>query len=281
MGSRGQPEESRAAILQAAAHEFAEHGIAGARTDAIAREARVNKALLYYYFKDKETLYGAVLDDAFSGLKKTVFAVLDGDLPPREKMLAYAGAYFDFVASNQIYPRLMQREMMRAREGQSQHIDKIIKNYIQPIFGRVSELMQKGIADGEFRPVNPAHFVPSMVAMIVFYFSSAPMMQKIVGFNPLTPERIAERRAAVLDFISAALFRPKATPRKEHAHERAQPFFHPSRNHLRDRRDLLLFLDGPLAGSGPDRNRRCEPGDRQRAGQKAASRSCWWMKARR
>ena len=143
MGSRGQPEESRAAILQAAAHEFAEYGIAGARTDAIAREAQVNKALLYYYFKDKETLYGAVLDDAFSGLKKTVFAVLDGDLPPREKMLAYAGAYFDFVASNQMYPRLMQREMMRAREGQSEHIDKIVKNYIRPIFGRVGELMQK------------------------------------------------------------------------------------------------------------------------------------------
>ena len=222
MGSRGQPEESRAAILRAAAHEFAEHGIAGARTDAIAREARVNKALLYYYFKDKETLYGAVLDDAFSGLKTAVFRVLDGDLPPREKILAYAGAYFDFIASNQLYPRLMQREMMRAREGQSPHIDKIIKNYIRPIFGRVGELMQKGIADGEFRPVNPVHFVPSMVAMIVFYFSSAPMMQKIVGFNPLTPERIAERRAAVLDFISAALFRPQSTtPRKEHAHERA------------------------------------------------------------
>jgi hypothetical protein len=46
--------------------------------------------------------------------------------------------------------------------------------------------------------------------MIVFYFSSAPMMQKIVGFNPLTPERIAERRASVLDFISAALFLTKS-----------------------------------------------------------------------
>jgi TetR/AcrR family transcriptional regulator len=207
MGTRGQPEESRAAILQAAAREFAEHGIAGARTDQIAREARVNKALLYYYFKDKETLYGTVLDDAFSGLKTTVFQVLDSDQSPRDKMLSYVGAYFDFVASNQLYPRLMQREMMRVRDGHSPHIDKVIKNYIQPIFGRVAELMRKGIADGEFRPVNPMHFVPSMVAMIVFYFSSAPMMQKIVGFNPLTPERIAERRAAVLDFISAALFR--------------------------------------------------------------------------
>src|SRR5436309_11899987 len=135
MGSRGQPEESRAAILQAAAQEFAEHGIAGARTDAIARQARVNKALLYYYFKDKETLNGRVPESAFAGLKASVFRVLDSDLAPREKMLAYAGANFDFVGSNQIYPRLMQREMMRAREGQSPHIDKVIKNYIRPIFG--------------------------------------------------------------------------------------------------------------------------------------------------
>ena len=209
MGSRGQPEESRAAILRAAAREFAELGIDGARTDAIAREARVNKALLYYYFKDKETLYSAVLDEAFSGLKDAVFRALDSDLPPRGKLLAYAGAYFDFVASNQMYPRLMQREMMRAREGAPAHLDRLIKNYFQPIFVRVSELLRKGIAEGEFRPVNPAHFVPSMVAVVVFYFSGAPVMQKVVGFNPLTQERIAERRAAVLDFISAALFRPK------------------------------------------------------------------------
>ena len=224
MGTRGQPEESRAAILKAAASEFAQHGIAGARTDAIAREARVNKALLYYYFKDKETLYGAVLDDAFSGLKAAVLRALDGDGSPRDKILAYVGAYFDFIASNQLYPRLMQREMMRAKEGQSQHIDKVIKTYIQPIFARVSEVLKEGIERGEFREVNPIHFVPSMVAMIVFYFSSAPMMQKIVGCNLMTPERIAERRAAVLDFISAALFRPKGSASrssKEHAHERA------------------------------------------------------------
>src|SRR3984885_10175237 len=206
LGSRGQPEESRASILQAAAKEFAELGIAGARTDAIAREAQVNKALLYYYFKDKETLYGAVLDEAFSGMRSRVFQALDSDLPPREKIMAYVGAYFDFIASNQIYPKLMQREMMRAREGHSEHIDRLVKTYFQPVYKRVGALLQKGIAEGEFRQVDPAHFVPSMVAMIVFYFSSAPVMQRIVRFNPLTPERVAERRAAVLDFISAALF---------------------------------------------------------------------------
>src|SRR6202021_3853702 len=100
MGSRGQPEESRAAILRAAAQEFAEHGIAGARTDAIARAAKVNKALLYYYFKDKEALYGAVLDQVFGGLIACVGEVLSRDLPPRDKIIAYAGAHFDYVASH-------------------------------------------------------------------------------------------------------------------------------------------------------------------------------------
>src|ERR1700732_4091576 len=93
LGSRGKPEESRAAILSAAAKEFSEHGIAGARTDAIARAAHVNKALLYYYFKDKEALYEAVLDQVFSGLRARVMPVLESKLPPRQKMLEYLGAY--------------------------------------------------------------------------------------------------------------------------------------------------------------------------------------------
>ena len=100
LGSRRQPEESRAAILKAAIQEFSNEGIAGARTDAIARSAKVNKALLYYYFKDKEALYGAVLDQVFGGLRKAVERELDRDLPPRERILAYVGAHYDYVASN-------------------------------------------------------------------------------------------------------------------------------------------------------------------------------------
>ena len=69
LGTRGRPEESRAAILKAAVREFAEEGVAGARTEAIAHSAGVNKALLYYYFKDKEALYRAVLEQVFGGLR--------------------------------------------------------------------------------------------------------------------------------------------------------------------------------------------------------------------
>ena len=65
-GTRRQPEASRDAILRAALAEFSQEGLAGARVDAIAASAAVNKALLYYYFHDKESLYGAVLDRFFS-----------------------------------------------------------------------------------------------------------------------------------------------------------------------------------------------------------------------
>src|SRR5271167_308828 len=206
LGSRGRPEQSRAAILQAAVREFACEGIAGARTDAIARAAKVNKALLYYYFKDKEALYGAVLDQVFGGLVACVGEVLSRDLPPREKILAYAGAHFDYVATHPLYPRIVQGEMMGAGRGRANHLEHIVETYFRPLFGRVAEVLKSGQAAGEFRPVDPLHFVPSMIAVIVFYFTCAPVMRVMIGKDPLSPQLIAARRTAVLDFISAALF---------------------------------------------------------------------------
>ena len=214
LGSRGRPEQSRAAILQAAVREFASEGIAGARTDAIARSAKVNKALLYYYFKDKEALYGAVLDQVFGGLVACVGEVLSRDLPPREKILAYAGAHFDYVATHPLYPRIVQGEMMGAGRARANHLEHIVKKYFRPLFGRIAEVLKSGRASGEFRPVDPLHFVPSMIAVIVFYFTSAPVMRVMTGKDPLSPQLIAARRKAVLDFISAALFqRPNAKQR--------------------------------------------------------------------
>jgi TetR/AcrR family transcriptional regulator len=208
LGSRGRPEQSRAAILQAAVREFAHEGIAGARTDAIARSAKVNKALLYYYFKDKEALYGAVLDHVFGGLIAHVGEVLSRDLPPGEKILAYAGAHFDYVANHPLYPRIVQGEMMGAGRGSANHLEPIVKKYFRPLFGRVAQILKAGKATGEFRAVDPLHFVPSMIAVIVFYFTSAPVMRIMTGKDPLSPERVKARRAAVLDFVSAALFQP-------------------------------------------------------------------------
>ena len=50
-------------ILDAAERHFAAHGLAGARTDQIAISAHANKAMLYYYFGDKQRLHRAVLEN--------------------------------------------------------------------------------------------------------------------------------------------------------------------------------------------------------------------------
>ena len=207
LGSRGQPEQTRAAILEAATREFAQEGVAGARTDAIASAARVNKALLYYYFKDKDALYGAVVDHVFSGLSERVLAPLSSDLPPRQKYLAYVGAHFDYIAGNPVLPRIAQREWMSAGRNASPHLRRIVQRYLRPIFIKVSAVLREGIAANEFRPVDPIQFVPSTIAIIVSYFANAPLLAMIAPGDPLSPERIAARRAAVLDFVSAALFK--------------------------------------------------------------------------
>jgi len=213
LGSRGKPAQSRAAILDAAIEEFAEHGIAGARTDAIARSARVNKALLYYYFKDKEAIYQAVLDHVFSGLRDTVVPMLESDLPPREKLLNYLGAYFDYIAANPRFPRVVQGEWIRSGSNRIGQMKHVAQSYFRPIYQKLGDVLREGIAAGEFRPIDPMHFIPSMVAVVVFYFSSAPIMKTLMKIDPLSPEQIALRRAFVLDFISAALFtRPLPTP---------------------------------------------------------------------
>jgi len=208
LGSRGRPEETRTAILQAAVREFAREGIAGARTDAIARAAKVNKALLYYYYRDKDALYGAALDQVFQERNEFLMRVLAEDIPPGQKILRYVGAFFDYLAEHPSHREMVQREML-ARGSQMQ---RIVKLYMKPIYEELVKVLRAGIADGIFRPVDPLQFLPSMVAVIVHYFGSAPLLKVMTQEDPLSPERLAARRAAVLDFISAALFRPTALP---------------------------------------------------------------------
>jgi len=211
-GSRGEPEKTRAAILEAALEEFAHGGVAGARTDEIARRAGVNKALLYYYFKDKEGLYAAALEQVFSGMFSRISAVLDEKGSPREKLRRYVEAHFDYIASSPGYPRLVQREFMRTGgRSLSPMASRILDRYGKPLYARLGALIEEGIRSGEFRKVDPAQTVTSLIGIIVFYFISLPAQQAMNAGDPTSSDRIASRRAAVLDFISAALFTPAAS----------------------------------------------------------------------
>ena len=217
-GSRGEPEKTRAAILKAALEEFSHEGVAGARIDEIARRAGVNKALLYYYFKDKEGLYAAALDEVFAGLSERVEAALEAvHLSPRERLLGYVRAHFDYIASTPVYPGLVQREFMRfAGKTLSPIASRIVERYGKPIYEKLGSLVREGIAAGEFRKVDPEQTVTSLLGIISFYFTSLTAQQVMLPGDPSSPERIAARRAAVLDFVSAALFAPRAAKGKSH-----------------------------------------------------------------
>lgn len=198
--------------MKAALEEFSDEGVAGARTDEIARRAGVNKALLYYYFKDKEGLYSAALEEVFSGLHDKVMAVLSSsNLGPRECLLRYVQAHFDYIASKPVYPRLVQREFMRtAGRTLSPTATRIMEKYGKAIYSKLRDLIRSGIASGDFRHVDPMQTVTSILGTIVFYFISLPAQQVMTGGDPGSAERIAQRRQAVLDFVAAAVFKPGA-----------------------------------------------------------------------
>jgi TetR/AcrR family transcriptional regulator len=214
-GSRGEPEKTRAAILNAALEEFAHEGVAGARTDEIARNAGVNKALLYYYFKDKEGLYAAVLEQIFAGLSAKVAEVLDReDLSPRERLLLYVETHFDYMSNSPLFPRVVQREFMRTGRTTTALAGRIVERYARPLYAKLTRLITEGCEAGEFRPCDPQQTVTSILGVIVFYFISLTAQQLMAAGDPFSPERIAARRAAVLEFVSAAVLNPKNEPRR-------------------------------------------------------------------
>ena len=190
-------------IIAAAERIFAERGLAGARTDEIARAARVNKALLYYYFDSKERLYRLVLESLFSQLLASMEHASAAASLPRQQLLAYVNGYFDFVWRHPNYPRLVQREIMH----RGTHLRWIVQQYFRPLHRRLSRAIEAGISRGAFRSVDANQTVLTIVAMTVFYFAAAPVLSAIWGRDALGPQAVEARRRAILDFLEHGLFR--------------------------------------------------------------------------
>src|SRR5271170_4503829 len=92
---RDRAEQTRKAILRAAIREFSAHGLAGARTDAIAGSAKVNKGLLYYYFKSKSGLYEAAVEEVSGIVVERTLAALDPERSAGDRVLRTALNHFD------------------------------------------------------------------------------------------------------------------------------------------------------------------------------------------
>ena len=211
-------EKSKQAILDAATKEFAIQGLSGARTDAIAKAAGVNIALVFYYFKNKEQLYITALEQIFEEMNRRVTAALDCCKTNRERVLAYVSTHFDYLAEYPWRPRMVMQEYMRGGKLTSAQGRKSIQKYVKPLHERMRQVLIEGIAAGEFREMDVRQTQFSLSGLTTIYFVKSAIIEELTGIDPMKPDQLAARRKAVAEFVAAALFQPEASapqkPRK-------------------------------------------------------------------
>ncbi|HKV03811.1 MAG TPA: TetR/AcrR family transcriptional regulator [Candidatus Acidoferrales bacterium] len=196
-------------ILAAAEQHFAAQGLAGARTEEIALAAHANKAMLYYYFGNKRRLHRAVLENLLRQFRTGVLAPRKKNASASEQFFSSVSGYFDFLATHPNYPLLVQREAM----GAGGNFDFMVREYFRPVYGQLSRAIEVGIASGEFRKVDPGQTASIAMGMVTSYFAAAPIVSQMVGHNLLTPQAIAARKRALLDFLHHAVDRKGARSR--------------------------------------------------------------------
>ncbi len=152
---RRAPEERPQQILDAAFHEFGEHGLAGARLDDIARRANVAKGTIYLYFPNKEALFRemvrtsivAALEDAEEWVARN-----DGETAPRQLEQFFSG-WWAFLRSErfQVLQRLVMAEL--------QNFPDLLQFYAEEVIMRgrrlIASLISRGTRRGEFRDIDP------------------------------------------------------------------------------------------------------------------------------
>ena len=200
--------ETRQRILDAALREFAANGLAGARTEAIASAAGVNKALLYYYFDSKEKLYMAALEMIATRVRDTSMAVFLRDCSPGERVLRTALSHFDRILAQQEFQSLMQQEMMRLHKGEPELMPILIKRVFEPVMIMYQSMVREGIASGELIDADWMQIHLASLGANVFYFLSAPVW-RIVLATSRSPRGAGGAAKAVVEFLGQAIFQDR------------------------------------------------------------------------
>jgi hypothetical protein len=162
LGTRGRPEESRAAILKAAVAEFAEFGIA-ARGRMRSRGRRMSTRRCFITTsrtRTRSTKRFSTMCSAAAGAgdagarKRTASAAEDAGI---------CGGVFRLHRGQSAVSAGGAREWMRSGAGPSR-MQRVAREYFRPIFEKVAGVLREGIEAGEFRAVDPMDFLPSVVA---------------------------------------------------------------------------------------------------------------------
>ena len=177
MASAGRSQETIDRITRAAIEMFSEKGFDGARVDAIAERAGVNKATLYYHIGDKEALYRMVLRNVISETAEQVESAVSGLKRPEEKLRAFVRIYARAVDSNPGMAPIMMREMASG--------SKNLPAEIALIYGRtidlVTEILEDGEREGVFSKVSPLLIYVMVAGGVVLYRLTAPVRNRLAA----------------------------------------------------------------------------------------------------
>jgi TetR/AcrR family transcriptional regulator len=189
------PERSRERILSAALKEFSAKGFAGARVDAIARRANINKRMLYHYFGDKEGLFKAVLSRKITQRQAWAEA-LSGE---PEETLPF---WFEMACKDADWVRLFQWE---ALQGNWQNVINEIERIESVARGlkRIQQRQERGLIAAD---LDPRHVMLTMRSLTMFPVAFPQLTRLITGKSVFDPKFQKERTEFLKKF--AAAFRP-------------------------------------------------------------------------
>lgn len=193
-------ERSRRRILAAARSEFAENGLAGTRLDTVAQLAGVDKRLIYYYFKNKESLFLEVLIDAMTHIRTEETKLKLLDLEPVEAVRTLIRFSWDYYLANPEFIRLINTENLHrakhlAMSDRIQHINR-------PLVEMLGTVLERGRRAGVFRGgVDPLQLYLSMVGLTYYYVSNQHTLSHMFRRDLMTPRAQAERLSHVTDVL--------------------------------------------------------------------------------
>ncbi len=177
-------------IFNAARIVFQKKGFAGARMQEIADEAGINKAMLHYCFKNKELLFQAVFMNAFSQLVPQINEIFNSRDSVFEKIRKFTHSYISFVILNPYLPPFVIQEMNNNPE----FVLSFLENENRPNPALLIAQIEKEIADGIIKPINPKHLLMNLISMTVFPFAAQMMIKGMLQisdteFNAMMEER--------------------------------------------------------------------------------------------
>ncbi len=196
---------TREAILRAAEAEFAARGFGGARADAIAARAGVNKALPFYHFVSKARLYDEVLSRALGRLGEIVAHTIESP-QPEERLASFVRDLSSYLAANPNWLRIIVRELI----DDGSRAKAIARRYLKPLVDTSYAEIVRGIEGGHTRPMDPLQIMVSIAAEVTFYFLVAPFLEGLGMRQPLSTVNLAKREEVVLTLLKAGLKNPKS-----------------------------------------------------------------------